>query len=64
MKGLGVPGFFFFKESFKEGMIESMARFSGDDVAQNRHAEQGEITDTVQQFVAHKLVLVSQPIIV
>ena len=48
MKGLGVPGCFFFKESFKEGMVESMARFTGDDMAQNRHAEQGEITDTVQ----------------
>ena len=45
-------------------MIESMTRFSGDNMTQNRHAKQGEITDTIQQFVTNKLVLVSQSLIV
>ena len=45
-------------------MIEGMTRFSGDNMTQNRHAKQGEITDTIEQFVTDKLVLVTQPLII
>ena len=52
------------KEPLQESVIESMAGFVGDNVPQNRHAQERKITDAVKELMAHKFVVVAQTFLV
>ena len=56
----GLPGCLISKEIFKEGMVKGMARLMGDNMSQDRHTEQREVPDAVQQFMPNKLIMKTQ----
>jgi hypothetical protein len=47
-------------ESFQQGMIEGVTGLVGYDMADNRHAEEGKISNAVKYLVTHEFVCVSK----
>jgi hypothetical protein len=45
-------------------MIKGVPRFVSHDVPEERHTEQGEITNTVEYLMTDKLVLIPEPLLV
>jgi hypothetical protein len=61
-RAFDVPGLFLEKEFFEKGMVKGVSGFMGHDMSENRHAQKGEISNTIKEFVAHKLILVAQAV--
>lgn len=62
--GPGLPQGFFRKEFFKESVIKLVPGPTNDQVAEYRHAEKREITETIQHLMSNKLVRIAQAVLI
>ena len=62
--GAGLPYRFLGEKFFKESVIELVSGSGNDQVAEYRHAEKREITETIQNFMSNKLVRKAQAVLV